>query len=164
MTNRKFSGPAVTLAAAAALGLGLFAVNVAKEDTPAPPTPVAASAPSTPPQAPPPSPAPTAEAPAPQQFPATADYVADIPTNNGVLVLEITVDGTTARAYACDNVGIEEWLSGSAVDGVMSLTSADQGSLLDARLDGDTLAGSLSIDGKQWDFRAIPVEGDDDVR
>ena len=74
----KVRGPLITLAAVAALGVGILTVNISQEPDPViPGQPVAASAPTPAPPAPAP-PAPTTP-PAPA-FPAKADYVGKIPT------------------------------------------------------------------------------------
>lgn len=161
MNRLKVSGPVVTLVAAAALGIGLFAVNVSKEAEPAAPTPVAAPSTSAVASTTPPA---TTSTPAPVQFPAQADYVAEIPTANATLVLQIAVDGGAATAYACDNIAIEEWLAGTASDGVVDLASDDQTSRLDGQLQGSTVVGTLAVGDKEWEFTAAQVEGETDVR
>lgn len=147
----KIKGPIATLGAVAVLGTGLWLVNVTKQSDPVP-QPAAAtvtSAPGTPP-------APTTPPAAP--FGSREDFVADIPIRTGTLALEIRVTGDTARAYACDNAGIEMWLSGSAVNGVLKLSSTDKVSRLDGRHQGDTVVGKLRIGEKSWDFTAVPGE------
>jgi hypothetical protein len=142
-------GPLVTLGAVAALGVGIWLVNVSKED-PAPAAPPAAEAstsavasPSAPP-APPPAPA----------FPAKADYVGKVPTANGVITVEISVEGEKAIAYACDGNTVESWLRGSAVDGAVSLKNKDKTSRLEGRLEGTAVAGTLRIGERNWQFTA----------
>jgi hypothetical protein len=147
----KITGPMATLAAVAALGAGLWLVNVS-EQSDAEPQPAAAivtSAPATP-AAP--------KTPASTPFAATEDFVADIPTKTGNLALEIRVVGDRARAYACDNEGIETWLSGSAVNGVLKLSSMDGRGQLDGRHQRDTVNGTLRIGEKGWTFTAVPGE------
>lgn len=149
----KIKGPIATIGAVAVLGAGLWLVNVDKQSDAVPqPQPAAAtvtSAPTTPP-------APTTPAATP--FAATEDFVAKIPIKSGTLGLEIRVTGDKARAYACDNAGIETWMSGSAVNGVLKLVSADRLSRLDARHQGNTVVGTLRIGEKSWDFTAAPGE------
>jgi hypothetical protein len=147
----KVRGPLITLAAAAALGVGILTVNMSQEPEPAVPgTPVAAStpAPTTPAPAPPPAPA----------FPAKADYVGKIPTANGTITLDISVEGDNAVAYACDGTSIESWLRGSAVNGAVSLASKDGTGRLEGRLDGANVVGTLWIGQKKWDFTAEPAQ------
>lgn len=153
--------PVLTLGAVALLGAGLFIANVVQESpAPSPPVPVAAevSTAEAVPEA-------VIETPAPQSnppFPVAADYQADIPIQNAVIVLEIAVDGDTATAYACDNVAIEEWLNGSAINGAVSLTSKDGSSRLEGTHTGDSIVGTLWVGEKQWDFDA-PILGGGDV-
>lgn len=147
----KINGPIATLGAVAALGTGIFLVNVNQQPEASAPQPAAATA------APaPPSVAPTTPAAIP--FGAREDFVANIPTKAGNLGLEISVTGATAKAYACDNKGIETWLSGSAEGGVLKLTSADSTAQLDGRHVGNTVVGNLRIGEKRWDFTAKPGE------
>jgi hypothetical protein len=149
----KIRGPLVTLAAVAALGVGILLVNISKEES-APPanrygqstTTAAAATPATPPPAPSPPP--------PPAFPAKADYVGKIPTANGTITLEITVDGDKAIAYACDGNTIESWLRGSAVNGLVSLANKDKTSRLEGHLEGSAIVGTLWIGDKKWDFNA----------
>jgi hypothetical protein len=148
----KVRGPLVTLAAVAALGVGILIVNISQEPEPTPPgKPVAASTTTAPATAPRP-PAPTTP-PAPA-FPAKADYVGKIPTANGVITLEITVEGDKAIAYACDGNTVESWLRGPSVNGTVSLANKDKTSRLEGRLDGTAVVGTLWIGEKQWDFTA----------
>jgi hypothetical protein len=160
MTRIARKGPILTLVAAAAVGIGVFSVNVAQDDpSAAPQRPAAGVVSSTVKPSPPPRPsAPVAPAPAP--FPAKAAFHADIPTRNGTLTLDIKVNATSATAYACDNSGIEEWLSGTAADGVVSMKSSDGTSRLDGRHQGDnTIVGDLSIGDAHWAYTAIEVKG-----
>lgn len=157
----KIKGPIATLGAVAVLGTGLWLVNVTKQSEPAP-QPAAATAASAPAAvpaaepAPPSPPAPSTRAAAP--FGGQEDFVANIPTKSGNLALEIRITGDKARAYACDNAGIEKWLSGSAANGLLKLSSADKASQLDGRHQGNTVVGNLRIGEKSWDFTAVPGE------
>jgi hypothetical protein len=154
----KIRGPLITLGAVAALGLGILLVNISQEPDPAPPgNPVAestATAAATPAPKPPP---PTA--PQPQAFPAKADYVGKIPVANGVITLEITVEGDKAIAYACDGNTVESWLRGPAVNGTVSLANKDKTSRLEGRLQGADVVGTLWIGEKKWEFTAAPAQG-----
>jgi hypothetical protein len=142
-------GPLITLGAVAALAVGILLVNVSQEPDPAPGKP---AQPTTTQAAPPAAPTPT-PAPAPA-FPAKADYVGKVPIANGVITLEITVEGDKAVAYACDGNTVESWLRGPAVNGTVSLTSKDKTSRLEGRLEGTAVVGTLSIGEKTWDFTA----------
>ena len=149
----KIRGPLVTLGAVAVLGVGILLVNMSKEE-PAPQanpygqstTTAAAATPAAPPPAP--------STPPPPAFPAKADYVGKIPTANGTITLEITVQGDKAVAYACDGNTVESWLRGSAVNGALSLANKDKTSRLEGHLEGNAIVGTLWIGEKKWDFNA----------
>jgi len=145
----KIRGPLLTLVAVAVLGVAILVINISKEE-PAPsgkpPATTATAA------APPPAPSPVT--PPPPAFPAKADYVGKVPTANGTVTVEITVDGDKAIAYACDGNTVESWLRGSAVNGAVSLANKDKTSRLDGRLQGDAIVGTLTIADKKWDFSA----------
>jgi hypothetical protein len=156
MANNKIRGPLVTLAAAAALGGGLWFINVSQETTDTPAAkPVVQSTALAAPVPPPPPPAPST--PPAAAFPAKANYVGKIPTKTGVITLEITVNGPKAVAYACDGNTVEVWLRGSATNGVLSLASKDGKSRLAGRPQGTTAVGNLSIGEKNWDFTTAQV-------
>ena len=149
-------GPLLTLAAVAAVGGGIWLANVSQETEPAAPTaPVAQSTTTTTAASPAPPPPST---PPPAAFPAKANYVGKIPTAAGVITLEVTIDGQKAIAYACDGNAVEVWLRGSATNGALALANKDQTSRLTGRLDGASIAGTLTIGAKSWDFTAAPVE------
>ncbi|WP_099038883.1 hypothetical protein [Mycobacterium neglectum] len=137
-------GPLITLAAVAAVGVGILTVNISQEESVVPGTPVAAPTTVSTTVAAPPAPA----------FPAKADYVGKIATANGSITLDIAVEGDKAVAYACDGNSIESWMRGSAANGAVSLASKDGTGRLEGRLDGTAIVGTLSIGQKQWDFRA----------
>ncbi|HEY6647538.1 MAG TPA: hypothetical protein VI217_10650 [Mycobacterium sp.] len=148
----KIRGPLVTLGAVAVLGIGILLVNMSKEES-APSTnpysPSTTTAAAATPSAPPPAPSPP-----PPAFPAKADYVGKIPTANGTITLEITVDGDKAIAYACDGNTVESWLRGSAVNAAVNLANKDKTSRLEGRLEGNAVVGTLWIGEKNWDFNA----------
>jgi hypothetical protein len=148
----KIRGPMLTLGAVAVLGVGILLVNISKEESAPPANPysqstTAAATPAAPP------PAPSTPLP-PPAFPAKADYVGKVPTANGTLTLEITVDGDKAIAYACDGNTVESWLRGNAVNGAVSLANKDKTSRLEGHLEGSAIVGTLSIGEKKWDFNA----------
>ncbi|HJT94840.1 MAG TPA: hypothetical protein VJ777_23375 [Mycobacterium sp.] len=155
----KIRGPLVTLGAVAALGIGIWLVNVSKEDRaePQPAPPVAQSTTTTAAPAPQPAAAPT-PAPAPVAFPAKADYVAKVQTATGTITLDISVENDKAVAYACDGNTVEVWLRGPAVNGAVSLVSKDKASRLEGRLEGNAVVGTLWIGEKKWDFKADPAQ------
>ena len=155
MEKNRIRGPLLTLVAVAALGGGIWLVNVAQETEPAAPkTTVAQTTTSAAPAPAPPLPS----TPPPVAFPAKADYVGKIPTATGVITLEVTVDGQKAIAYACDGNSVEVWLRGTATDGALALANKDKTSRLDGRLEGGSISGTLVIGQKSWDFTAAPVE------
>ena len=147
----KIRGPLVTLGAVAVLGVGILLVNMSKEES-APGKPAAQSATTVAPTTAAAPPAPTT--PPPPAFPARADYVSKIPTANGTITLDITVQGDKAVAYACDGNTVESWLRGSAVNGALSLANKDKTSRLDGHLEGNAVVGTLWIGEKKWDFNA----------
>jgi hypothetical protein len=151
MAKNRIRGPLVTLAAVAALGGGLWWMNVSQETAEPPAKSVAQSTTTAAPAPPPPAPPP------PVAFPAKANYVGKIPTASGVITLEITVNGPKAVAYACDGKTFEVWLRGSATNGVLSLASKDGKSRLAGRPQGPTVVGHLSIGEKNWDFTTAQV-------
>jgi hypothetical protein len=157
MKKSAITGPVITLGAAAALGITLFSINATREEASQPPRPAAVVAAT-------PLPAPTiASKPRPAQFPAKVKYHSNIPTKKGNLTLDIRVDSAKATAYACDNYGIEDWLTGSAVDGMVTMMSADGKDRVTGRHEGSTVVGNLSIGNKQWAFTAQTVRGYGDV-
>ncbi|PXX01493.1 hypothetical protein [Mycolicibacterium moriokaense] len=154
----KIRGPIVTLAAVAALGVGILLVNMSKEESAPAASPyrqstttAAAATPVAP--APVPPPAPPAAA-----FPAKADYVGKIPTAKGTITLDITIEGDKAVAYACDGNSIESWLRGSATGGALSLASKDKTGRLEGKLEGNAVVGTLWIGDKKWEFKADPAQ------
>jgi hypothetical protein len=149
----KIRGPILTLGAVAVLGVAILLINVSKEGSAPPANPykqTTTTAAAAPPAVPPPAPS----TPPPPAFPAKADYVGKVPTANGTITLEITVDGDKAIAYACDGNTVESWLRGSAVNGAVSLANKDKTSRLEGRLDGSAIVGTLWIGEKKWDFNA----------
>jgi hypothetical protein len=150
----KIRGPLVTLAAVAALAIGIWLVNASKQD-PEPAPPVAQSTTTT--SAPAPQP-PLPPTPAPAAFPAKADYVGKVPTASGTITLDISVEGDRAIAYACDGNSVEVWLRGPAANGTVSLASKDKTSRLEGRLEGSAIVGTLWIGEKTWEFKAEPAQ------
>lgn len=153
----KIRGPIVTLAAVAALGTGIWLVNVSMQDPQPAPGAAQTTTTTTTTAAPPPAARP-APAPAPVQFPAKAEYVGKIPTANGAITLDITVEGDNATAYACDGNTVESWLRGPAANGTVNLANNDKTSRLEGRLEGTSVVGTLWIGEKRWDFTAASVQ------
>jgi hypothetical protein len=148
----KIRGPILTLGAVAVLGAGILLVNISKEESAPPAKPAQSTTAVATTTSGVPAPAPTT--PPPPAFPAKADYVGKVPTANGTITLEITVDGDKAIAYACDGNTVESWLRGSALTGAVSLTNKDKTSRLEGHLEGNAIVGTLSIGDKKWDFNA----------
>ena len=140
----KVRSPLITLAAVAAVGVGILTVNIFQEESVVPGTPVAVPTTMTTTAAAPPAPA----------FPAKVDYVGKIPTVDGSITLDIAVEGGKAIAYACDGASIESWMRGPAVNGTVSLASKDGTGRLEGRLDGTAVVGTLWIGQTKWDFVA----------
>lgn len=156
MSTRRSIGPVVSIVAVGVVGVGLWLANVAQ--TPAPPTQIAEAS-VAPAVAAPPEPAPSA-LPAPQGFAARAEYVAEIPVRGGVLNVELAVDGENAKAYACDNAGIETWLSGPAIESAVRLTDTTGANRLNGELRNGSIVGTLWIGERSWEFEAAPAGGD----
>jgi hypothetical protein len=149
----KIRSPLVTLAAVAVFGAGILLVNMSKEKSAPQDNPYSRS--TTTAAAATPAPAPPAPStPPPPSFPAQADYVGKIPTANGTITLEITVQADKAVAYACDGNTVESWLRGSAVNGAVNLANKDKTSRLEGQLEGNAIVGTLWIGEKKWDFDA----------
>ncbi|WP_067823624.1 hypothetical protein [Nocardia inohanensis] len=142
----KPAGPLLTLAAAAALSGGLLIANTATHggtDSATARTAVTTSA------------APSAPVTTRPGFPAQADYVTVIATAGRPITLSVTITGAKAVAYACDGAAVESWLKGAADAGRTTLSGNN--SRLEAQLAGASLAGSLLLDGKTYDFTAPPA-------
>lgn len=152
MTTRRVIGPVASMATVGLVGVGLWLANVSQTPV-APPPQIADTSVATAVAAPP---APSA-IPAPQTFPAQAKYVAAIPVRGRVLSVDITVDGRTAKAYACDNAGIETWLSGPAIDGAVRLTGNAGADRLDGQLRNGSIVGTLWVGDRSWKFDAAQV-------
>ncbi len=173
LVGMNIKGPIATIGAVAVVGTGLFLLNVSRQPEPTASgnTPAATSTATAPTGTAAVSPAPTGTAavspapaappatpttPAPRPFADREDFVADIPTKTGNIALEIRVDGPKARAYACDNKGIETWMWGTAENGVLKLTDQAKTSELNGTHQGNTVVGNLRINDKNWDFTAVP--------
>lgn len=157
MTTRRVIGPVASMVTVGLVGVGLWLANVSQTPV-APPSQIADISVATAVAAPP-VPAATA-IPAPQAFPARAEYVAAIPVQGRVLSVDITVDGRNAKAYACDNAGIETWLSGTAIDGAVRLTANAGANRLDGQLRNGSIVGTLWVGDRSWKFDAAQVGAD----
>ncbi len=68
------------------------------------------------------------------------------------LAIAVAVKGDDASAYLCDGANVESWLKGSAVNGVVDLTSKDGATTLKAGLDGAALTGTVTVAGQPQNF------------
>lgn len=168
LVGMNIKGPIATIGAVAVVGTGLFLLNVSQQPEPvasgnsstATSTAASTGAPTTAAVSPAPAPAAPPTTPAPRPFADREDFLANIPTKTGNIALEIRVDGAKARAYACDNKGIETWMWGSAEGGVLKLTDTAKTSELNGTHRGNgadgKVVGNLRIGDKNWDFTALP--------
>jgi hypothetical protein len=83
-------------------------------------------------------------------FPAEAVYAGK--TVDSPVWVAIAVKGKDASAYLCDGHNVESWLMGTAENGTVDLASKDGANTLTAALQGDKLAGSISVAGEAHDF------------
>jgi hypothetical protein len=139
--------PLATLAAVAAAGTAVWLVNGSHDSGSVPATALPVAAPA--------SVAAPAQAPAPR--PQTARYHAEIPTGAGLLVVDITLEGDRARAYACDGEGVEVWLRGRRAEDAVDMTNTGGTGRLTGRITRAGVEGTLTLDGGQWSLRAEPV-------
>lgn len=72
--------------------------------------------------------------------------------NNSRLAIAVAVKGDQAAAYLCDGRSIEAWLQGTAEQGKVDLSTKDGSARLTAALDGQNLAGSASVGGREYPF------------
>lgn len=89
-------------------------------------------------------------------FPAEVVYTGKTPDVN--LYIAVAVKGGDASAYLCDGNAVESWLKGTAENGSVELASADGTNTLEAALEGDALAGSVTVGGQTHEF-TINVAG-----
>ena len=98
----------------------------------------------------------TEEPPPPPAFPAEAVYAgkaAGVP-----LWIAVAVKGEEASAYVCDGETVEVWLKGTAVDGGIDIASKDGASHAVGALEGEALAGSVTVAGNEpHDFTIAPA-------
>jgi len=100
----------------------------------------------------------TSEAPAAPAFPAEVVYAGKATGSGGTgLAVAVAVKGEEAAAYLCDGANVEAWLAGTAVDGRLDLTSKDGASKLTGGLEGQALAGSVTLAGQEVPFSIVPA-------
>lgn len=147
MSNR---GPIITLLAVVALAAVLLLANTtqqsqtAGQNTGVPP-PAQASPVTTPPN-------PT---PSPATVPQQATYTGR--TSGREATIAVAVQGDQAAAYVCDGRRVEAWLEGTITDDELSLQGA-RGASATGTLDGDSITGTVSVGGKQWQYTAQLAE------
>lgn len=148
----KHKGPILTLVAGLVVAAILMVVNLsvtkdrddalnaaaAGQSTAATPTAEAA-----PPTTAPPAPAP----------PAT--YAGKVTAGRASIAIA-TKDGK-AIAYLCDGNSVEAWLQGTATNGELLLSGAENASLTGTYGNG-VAAGTIRAEGKSWDFSVGKVE------
>jgi hypothetical protein len=76
--------------------------------------------------------------------------------NGGGPTIAVAVRAGEAVAYVCDGRHIEAWLSGTAVNGKLNLTGRGQASLTGVH-DENAAAGTATVGGRRWQFRAPVV-------
>jgi hypothetical protein len=97
----------------------------------------------------------TSEAPAPTTTAAPAfatEVVYAGRATNSRLAIAVAVKGDQAAAYLCDGRSVEAWLRGTAAQGRVVLSTKDGKSRLTAALDGQNLAGTASVGGRDYPF------------
>jgi hypothetical protein len=159
----RFPNPLRTLAVGATVAAALLAANMVvnrddsgSEASAAGAAPVAATA--SPTQASPtqasPTPTPTAvPTPSPTIVEPLTIYTG--PIKGSGLTAALEYENGQAAAYICDGAAKEFWLRGTAVDGVLTLDG--DGVRLVAVYNGQRVVGAVSVDGRQWSFRAAPA-------
>ncbi|WP_063765375.1 hypothetical protein [Nonomuraea candida] len=159
-------GPVITLAAGAALAVGLGVASItatpAAEDTAAGTAAQAPGAEGTaaPSASPSPSPSPSSSSSSSpertrQEKTAKADYGGRV--KGDVALIAISIRNGKAVAYFCDGRR-EAWFKGSESPGGLRLKGvAGGGSELAATLDGGRAEGRVSVGGRKWDFTAPAV-------
>jgi hypothetical protein len=83
-------------------------------------------------------------------FPAEVVYAGRASTSR--LAIAVAVKGDQAAAYLCDGRSIEAWLRGTAEQGKVDVTAKDGSARLTATLDGQNLAGTASVGGREYPF------------
>jgi hypothetical protein len=145
----KRNTPLITLLAGAVLGLALLVASTVAN--PAAPASSAAAPPSAPAATASSAPAvtastrPTGPPQATQKdVPASADYAGEV--TGGQAAVAISVHGTRAIAYICNGSSMDAWMTGTAVDGHLTLNGKN-GAHLDASFDAKGTTGTAVVDG-----------------
>jgi hypothetical protein len=151
----KRNTPLITLLAGAVLGLVLLIASVVANPK-APASSAAADSPAAVPASSAPAATPTVTASAqpsgPQQatrtlVPAKADYAGEV--QGGTAAIAISVHGTKAIAYLCNGASMDAWMTGSAINGHLTLNGKN-GAHLDAVFDSKGTTGTAVVDGTSF--------------
>lgn len=75
-------------------------------------------------------------------------------TDNRDFTVAIAINGGEAQAYVCAGPDLEIWLSGTATEAGLDLSSNSGRSTLTGTLDGETITGTFTTDGDEFDYSA----------
>jgi hypothetical protein len=75
------------------------------------------------------------------------------PVGQPPMTLAVSIDGNNVAAYACNGVDDEAWFFGTQKDGAVDLKSK-YGDVLKAKIEGNTLDGSLTIKDYSYAVKA----------
>ncbi|MEV7627483.1 hypothetical protein [Actinoplanes sp. NPDC089786] len=93
------------------------------------------------------APPPVAKEPLAQRKPLTGTWAGHLKEGS----LAVAAKNGAAIAYLCDGDKLEQWLTGTAIDGKLELR-ADDGSTLTGTADKNQAKGTVTVDGKARDF------------
>jgi hypothetical protein len=79
--------------------------------------------------------------------PADADYAGEV--QGGAAAIAISVHGTHAIAYLCNGASMDAWMTGTAVNGHLTLNGKN-GAHLDASFDSKGTSGTAVVDGTSF--------------
>jgi hypothetical protein len=148
----RYKGPLLTLAAGLVVAAVLMVMNLnVTRDRDTRNAAAEGAATSTPTAEP--TPPPTTEPPVPPAPPAT--YAGKV--NGGRATIAIATKEGQAIAYLCDGRSIEAWLQGTATNGELLLTGADNASLIGVFGNGEA-EGTIKAEGRSWEFTVPVVE------
>lgn len=83
-----------------------------------------------------------------------ADNVYAGRTDDREFTVAIAINGGEAEAYVCAGPDLEIWLSGTATEAGLDLSSNSGRSTLTGTLDGETITGTFTTDGDEVDYSA----------
>jgi serine/threonine-protein kinase len=81
------------------------------------------------------------------KVPASADYAGEV--QGGAAAIAISVHGTHAIAYFCNGASMDAWMTGTAVNGHLTLNGKN-GAHLDASFDSKGTSGTAVVDGTSF--------------